>query len=214
MSYEGDLATHYNSIRQKLIGSPPIDPIVPSFPRQPLASKNELQALLLRIQALETRILELEASKIRGVNPENIIINYPLYTQATHGFLAEIFKLIRNNEQNLDPSADLRPCTIFGPSRQKDVSHVRHIMYYLMSKMTDRSLPEIGRFLKRDHTSVLHGKRRIENQIKNNPMMEIKMNWYRVEIARMLAVRCGKPVNDGDTIKNNGDSTPVVVEAV
>lgn len=207
MSYEGDLATHYNDVHQRLLGSPTVAQIVPSFPRQPVAHKNDLQALLLRIQALEERIADLELSDSeKRVNPENIIINYPLYTQASSGFLGEIFKLIRNNEQNLDPSADLRVPTLFGPSRKKDVSHVRHMMYYLMSTMTDRSLPEIGRFLKRDHTSVLHGKRRIEAQIRKDPMMEMKIKWYQGEIARMLAVRCAKPVN-------NGHTAPVLVES-
>lgn len=48
-----------------------------------------------------------------------------------------------------------------GPSRLKDVSYKRfHVMAILRS--WGRSLPQIGRLLNRDHTTILHGLRRWE----------------------------------------------------
>ena len=47
--------------------------------------------------------------------------------------------------------------------RARSVARPRQIAMYLAKKMTSRSLPEIGRrFGGRDHTTVMHGVRRIE----------------------------------------------------
>ncbi|WP_291869691.1 helix-turn-helix domain-containing protein [Bradyrhizobium sp.] len=47
--------------------------------------------------------------------------------------------------------------------RTKNVVYPRHVAMYLARQLTTRSLPEIGRqFGGRDHTTVLHGARKIE----------------------------------------------------
>lgn len=47
--------------------------------------------------------------------------------------------------------------------RQKSIVNARHIVFWLAKTLTARSLPEIGRLAgNRDHTTVLHGIRRIE----------------------------------------------------
>ena len=46
--------------------------------------------------------------------------------------------------------------------RQKQYCRARHVAMYVCREMTTRSLPEIGRqFGRRDHTTVLHGVRKI-----------------------------------------------------
>jgi chromosomal replication initiator protein len=53
--------------------------------------------------------------------------------------------------------------------RTADVAHARLIGYYLCKKLTLRSLPEIGRFFGgRDHTTVLHGIRKIEHLVRKD----------------------------------------------
>ncbi len=52
-------------------------------------------------------------------------------------------------------------------SRRRELSQPRHIAMYLARKLTDSSLPEIGRkFGGRDHSSVLSGVRNVENALK------------------------------------------------
>ena len=47
--------------------------------------------------------------------------------------------------------------------RSRPLASPRQIAMFLAKKMTTRSLPEIGRrFANRDHTTVMHGVRRIE----------------------------------------------------
>lgn len=50
------------------------------------------------------------------------------------------------------------PGTLTGVRRQKVITFPRHLAMYLAKYMTNRSFPEIGRrFGGRDHTTVLHG---------------------------------------------------------
>ena len=52
---------------------------------------------------------------------------------------------------------------LLGPKRARAVARPRQVAMYLAKTLTERSLPEIGRgFGGRDHTTVLHGVRRIE----------------------------------------------------
>lgn len=58
---------------------------------------------------------------------------------------------------------NIRLSDMIGPKRVRNYARPRQIAMYLAKKMTSRSLPEIGRrFGGRDHTTVMHGVRRIE----------------------------------------------------
>lgn len=46
---------------------------------------------------------------------------------------------------------------ILGPGRRRDIVAARMEAYWLCSKKTRCSLPQIGKFFDRDHTTVLHG---------------------------------------------------------
>lgn len=55
---------------------------------------------------------------------------------------------------------------LIGPRRMEKQSNARQVGYYLCKQLTGRSLPEIGRrFGNRDHTTILHGVRRMEARI-------------------------------------------------
>lgn len=48
-------------------------------------------------------------------------------------------------------------------ARTKDIAHARHVALFLMKKLTNHSLREIGTFLRRrDHTTVIHALEKIE----------------------------------------------------
>lgn len=60
--------------------------------------------------------------------------------------------------------ADLR-----SSSRAKELSFVRQVAMYLMKKMTDRSLREIGNFLgRKDHSTVIHAFEKITDSLTND----------------------------------------------
>ena len=69
----------------------------------------------------------------------------------------------------LEATAELRDFTIeqlTGGSRRRPLVDARQIAMYVTRNMTDLSYPEIGRaFGNRDHTTVIHAVRKIENQM-------------------------------------------------
>jgi len=58
---------------------------------------------------------------------------------------------------------NIRLSDMIGPKRMRTIARPRQIAMYLAKNMTTRSLPEIGRrFGGRDHTTIMHGIRKIE----------------------------------------------------
>ncbi len=58
---------------------------------------------------------------------------------------------------------NIRLSDLVGPKRVRTVARPRQVAMYLAKQMTSRSLPEIGRrFGGRDHTTIMHGVRKIE----------------------------------------------------
>ncbi len=56
--------------------------------------------------------------------------------------------------------------------RNKELSDIRHIAMFLMKKLTDKSLRDIGSFLGgRDHSTVMHGLAKIEWQLKGDSVL-------------------------------------------
>ena len=58
---------------------------------------------------------------------------------------------------------NIRLSDMIGPKRLRNIARPRQIAMYLSKQLTPRSLPEIGRrFGGRDHTTIMHGVRKIE----------------------------------------------------
>ena len=58
---------------------------------------------------------------------------------------------------------NIRLSDLIGPKRVRTFARPRQVAMYLAKTMTSRSLPEIGRrFGGRDHTTIMHGVRKIE----------------------------------------------------
>ena len=58
---------------------------------------------------------------------------------------------------------------ILGPSRKQPIYRARFIAYYYCRKLTKQSLPRLGKFFDRDHTSILNGLRRMDDRISVDP---------------------------------------------
>jgi len=58
---------------------------------------------------------------------------------------------------------NIRLSDMIGPKRPRNLARPRQVAMYLAKQLTSRSLPDIGRrFGGRDHTTILHGVKRIE----------------------------------------------------
>ncbi|MCL2082218.1 MAG: chromosomal replication initiator protein DnaA [Oscillospiraceae bacterium] len=65
---------------------------------------------------------------------------------------------------------NLEPSQITGKSRKGDIVRVRQIAMYLIRTMTSMSLENIGhRIFLRDHTTVLHAVKKVEEHKEHNP---------------------------------------------
>ena len=64
---------------------------------------------------------------------------------------------------------NIRMAEMSSARRARAVARPRQVAMFLAKRLTSRSLPEIGRkFGNRDHTTVLHGVRRIEELIQSD----------------------------------------------
>ena len=54
-----------------------------------------------------------------------------------------------------------------GSQRNKGTADARQVAMYLIRKLTNLSLPDIGNQFSRDHTTVLHAVKKIESDLKN-----------------------------------------------
>jgi hypothetical protein len=69
------------------------------------------------------------------------------------------------------------------------ITRIRQIALYLCRRHTTRSLPEIGRAFQRDHSTVLHGIRRIEALRKADPELHDELSKLEKRVVEMLAQR-------------------------
>jgi chromosomal replication initiator protein len=71
---------------------------------------------------------------------------------------------IEEIQKKVSAHYNIRLSDMIGPKRVRSYARPRQIAMYLAKHLTTRSLPEIGRrFGGRDHTTVIHGVRRIED---------------------------------------------------
>lgn len=67
--------------------------------------------------------------------------------------------------------------------RNKEISHVRQLAMYLMKKLTNKSLQEIGHYLARkDHTTVMHAIQRIQRDIATDTAFGLQVQEIEQEL--------------------------------
>ncbi len=67
-------------------------------------------------------------------------------------------------------------------SRVKDVANARHITIYLIRTLTEMSLPNIGKLLNRDHTTVMSSIESVEKRLSSSSEFEEELNSLISEI--------------------------------
>ena len=100
--------------------------------------------------------------------------NMPLDLEHISVVISDMFK----SEGNALPTPSLiisQVCKFYnvdetalrGTQKNKNIAEPRQIAMYLIRKLTNLSLPDIGKEFNRDHTTVLHGTKKIEVSLKN-----------------------------------------------
>lgn len=75
---------------------------------------------------------------------------------------------------------NIRLSDMIGPKRLRVIARPRQVAMYLAKQMTTRSLPEIGRrFGGRDHTTIMHGVRKVEELRANDRQLSEDLDLLR-----------------------------------
>jgi len=75
---------------------------------------------------------------------------------------------------------NIRLSDMIGPKRLRVIARPRQVAMYLAKQMTTRSLPEIGRrFGGRDHTTIMHGVRKVEELRTNDSQLAEDLDLLR-----------------------------------
>ena len=87
---------------------------------------------------------------------------------------------IEEIQRKVSEHYNIRLSDMLGPKRLRSYARPRQIAMYLCKKLTSRSLPEIGRrFGGRDHTTVMHGVRRIDDLRNKDSQMSDDLDMLR-----------------------------------
>ncbi|MFQ1700462.1 chromosomal replication initiator protein DnaA [Loktanella agnita] len=97
------------------------------------------------------------------------LVGREITLELTQDCLSDVLKAsdrkvtVEEIQRKVSEHYNIRLSDMIGPKRVRNYARPRQIAMYLAKHMTSRSLPEIGRrFGGRDHTTVMHGVRRIE----------------------------------------------------
>ncbi|TXH99794.1 MAG: chromosomal replication initiator protein DnaA [Pseudorhodobacter sp.] len=72
---------------------------------------------------------------------------------------------------------NIRLSDMIGPKRLRNIARPRQVAMYLAKQLTLRSLPEIGRrFGGRDHTTIMHGVKKIEELMTSDSQLSDDLN--------------------------------------
>ncbi|MCQ2354539.1 MAG: chromosomal replication initiator protein DnaA [Clostridia bacterium] len=71
---------------------------------------------------------------------------------------------------------------LIGPKRSKNIAEPRHITIYLVRKITDISLPSIGKIFNRDHSTILSSIEKIEHKLVNDPSLKTDIDEMQKDI--------------------------------
>ncbi len=71
---------------------------------------------------------------------------------------------------------------IIGKNRSREIAQARHVTIYLIRKITEMSLPNIGKIFNRDHTTALASFETIERKLKTDALLTLDINEMTKEV--------------------------------
>lgn len=136
--------------------------------REHIAQTIPKKVLEFLAHKITSNVRELEGALIRIVAHATLVGR-----EISLEMVQEVLRdLLRSNERTLTVEEiqrkiaeyyNVRLADMHSPKRSRTVARPRQVAMYLAKKLTTRSLPEIGRhFGGRDHTTVIHGIKKIE----------------------------------------------------
>ncbi|PWR01411.1 chromosomal replication initiator protein DnaA [Meridianimarinicoccus roseus] len=118
---------------------------------------------------ISTNVRVLEGALVRLFAMASLV-GREITMDMTQDCLADVLRVserkvtVEEIQRRVSDHYNIRLSELIGPTRVRNVARPRQIAMYLSKTLTSRSLPEIGRrFGGRDHTTIMHGVKRIED---------------------------------------------------
>jgi len=118
------------------------------------------------------------------------LVGRPIDMDLAQDCLADILRIsdrrvtIEEIQRRVAEHYNIRLSDMIGPKRVRTIARPRQIAMFLAKELTSRSLPEIGRrFGGRDHTTIIHGVRKVEELRSSDPQFAEDVDLLR----RLLA---------------------------
>jgi chromosomal replication initiator protein len=118
------------------------------------------------------------------------LVGRPIDMDLAQDCLADILRTsdrrvtIEEIQRKVAEHFNIRLSDMIGPKRVRTIARPRQIAMFLSKELTSRSLPEIGRrFGGRDHTTIIHGVRKVEELRESDPQFAEDVDLLR----RLLA---------------------------
>ena len=107
---------------------------------------------------------------------------------------------IASIEKAVCAQMNVTPAELRSKDRSRRVARPRQVVMFLAREITSNSLPQIGKYFGRDHTTVLHGHRTIQqicaksirfsNRVDEIRNCVIPQDWRARFVAELAAVKC------------------------
>lgn len=99
--------------------------------------------------------------------------------------------------------------------RARHIARPRQVAMYLARETTTMSLPAIGgRFGGRDHTTVMHACRRVEELIESDPEFYGKVSRLRELLGGTAPVRLGREMTDEERLADASRGSAMLLDAI
>lgn len=137
---------------------------------------------------IKTNIRELEGALNRIIISAKLS-NNPIMLEETKKILSYIsqeprrFTSVKKVLKVVSEFYDIEEKELTNHSRRKEVVKPRQIAMYILREEMKSSFPFIGEKLgKKDHTTVIHACKKINNDLKNNPILENELRMIKEKI--------------------------------
>ena len=114
------------------------------------------------------------------------LVGREITMELTQDCLADVLRAsdrkitVEEIQRKVSDHFNIRLSDLIGPKRVRTFARPRQIAMYLAKQLTSRSLPEIGRrFGGRDHTTVMHGVRKIEELMQKDSQIADDLEMLR-----------------------------------
>lgn len=134
---------------------------------------------------ITSNVRELEGA-LNRVMAHAMLIGRPITMELTQRVLQDLLRAndrkitVDDIQRQVAEYYNLRLADLMSPRRARQVARPRQVAMYLAKQLTTRSLPEIGRkFGGRDHTTVMHAVKRIEELAATDSHLEEDLHRLR-----------------------------------